>query len=264
MELTQAEESVLEVSSPAFTLDGYRELLSAFKDRGYGFTTFPESARMQGGAQPFVLMRHDLDFDLAAAEKIAQVEADEGVTASYFVLLRTGLYNPFSAEGTSALRQILDLGHQLGLHFDCAAYQPEFTVGDLAAASDREASILEQWFEQKVEVISYHRPSKIVLSGDPALSDPRIHTYMREFTQAVEYVSDSRGAWMYGSPLETEAFREGRPLHVLTHPIWWTHATPSPYHTLLEYRDRRIEELETAIARSCKVYRRGRFADLMD
>jgi len=261
MELTQ---SVATALSSTFSLDSYRALLTALKGRGYQFATFPGSAELLEQRRPFALMRHDIDFDLGAAEKIAEIEAEEGVVASYFVLLRTELYNLFSADGSAAVRRILDLGHQLGLHFDCAAYSPESTTRDLAEASDLEASILERWFGRKIDVISYHRPSKLVLAGDPELSAPRTHTYMRAYTESIRYVSDSRGTWGHGSPTDTDAFRNGKPLHILTHPIWWAHETPSPYHTLLDYRDQKIDDLETAMARSCKVYRQGQFADMTD
>jgi len=264
MELARAGVTFSGTSTSEFTQDAYRSLLTAFKEREYTFASFSESMRLLKRAERFVLMRHDLDFDLQAAALISEIEADEGVIASYFVLLRTDLYNPFSSDGSAAVRRILELGHHLGLHFDCAAYPPESTISDLAEASDLEASLLEQWFGRKIEVISYHRPSKLVLTGDPALSAPRSHTYMREFTEAIHYVSDSRGTWAYGSPTDSDAFRDGGPMHVLTHPIWWAHEAPSPYHRLLDYRDQKIDELETAIARSCKVYRQGRFADMTD
>src|SRR5688572_28789613 len=154
MELTQSADSV---SSSTFSLDGYRALLTALKGRDYQFATFPESEALLESGRPFALMRHDIDFDLTAAARIAEIEAEEGVAASYFVLLRTDLYNLFSAESTAAVRRILDLGHQLGLHFDCAAYSAESTTQDLAEASDLEASILERWFGRKIDVISYHR-----------------------------------------------------------------------------------------------------------
>ncbi len=264
MELAQAGVTIPGMSTSEFTQDAYRALLTAFKERDYTFASFPESTRLLEQAERFVIMRHDLDFDLLAAARIAEIEAEEGVKASYFILLRTDLYNPFSADGSAAVRRILELGHDLGLHFDCAAYPPESTINKLALASEREAFLLEKWFGHKIEVISYHRPNKLVLTGDPALSGQRSHTYMREFMQDIHYVSDSRGTWGYGSPTESEAFRDGRPMHVLTHPIWWAHESPTPYHTLLDYRDRKIDELETSIARSCKVYRQGRFADMTD
>src|SRR5687768_16107126 len=174
MELTTPVEPA---AASRFSLDGYRALLAALQDRGYRFSTFSESVALLEQGARFVLMRHDIDFDLQAAARIAEIEAEAGVMASYFVLLRTNLYNAFSAEGSSAVNKTLDMGHQLGLHFDCAAYSPESTVRDLAEASHLEASILEQWFGREIQVVSYHRPSKLVLTGEPALSSPRSHTY---------------------------------------------------------------------------------------
>src|SRR5579884_2125901 len=106
----------------AFTYAGYRELLRDYAAAGYRFGAFAEApARFEADAPPVVLMRHDIDFDLSAARRMAELEAEEGVRATYFFLLRTEHYNLLSRDGSSEVLRILELGHHLGLHFDCAA-----------------------------------------------------------------------------------------------------------------------------------------------
>jgi hypothetical protein len=253
-----------ESPAPEFTYDAFRHMVGALYDRGYRFESFasPRARSNEGGR--FVLMRHDLDFDLKAALRLAQVEGDEGVRATYFFRLRTDLYNLFSAEGSATVRCILQLGHHAGLHFDCAAYPSELSVAELAQACTREAQILEHWFNTPLDVVSFHRPGPLVLSGNPGVSAPRCHTYMAHFTQAVQYLSDSQGQWRFGAPLESEAFRLGKPMHLLIHPIWWNEACLAPYERLTAYRDARLADLEMCMARNCKVYRRGRLAHVPD
>jgi hypothetical protein len=247
-----------------FTLDSYRGLLRAFRTKGYRFALFPEAPGLLEANERFLLLRHDVDFDPAAALRMAQIDAEEEADATFFFLLRTDMYNIFSAEGSAAVREILKLGHKLGLHFDCAVYAQTLSITDLAEACGREASVLEEWFGTVVNAVSYHRPNELVLTRDPALSAPRCHTYMEPYTKRIHYVSDSQGSWRHGAPLDSDAFLSGRPMQLLVHPIWWQETEKGPYETLVDYRNARLSSLETAIARNCKVYRRGAFANIMD
>ena len=241
----------------AFTYTEYRRLLAHLTDCQYEFAWFDEAAaRLQTG-RPFILLRHDIDMCLEAARRMAEVEADCRIVATYFFLLRTEHYNLFSKEGAETARSILDLGHALGLHFDCAAYADGCDVDTLAAACRREAGILEAWFGRPVSVVSYHRPNALVLSGEPELSRPRLHTYMEIFRAPITYLSDSRGQWSRGSPTTTTAFRDARPLHVLVHPVWWDDNVASPEARLAAFRRRRVAALDGSLARNCTIYRPG-------
>jgi hypothetical protein len=190
--------------------------------------------------------------------KLAEIEAAEGIQSTFFFMIRTESYNVFSAAGSETVSRILALNHHLGLHFDCASYPPHAPVADLADACRREAAMLEQWFDRPVSVVSYHRPSPLVLTGDPCLSAPRLHTYQQLFTGPVTYLSDSRGCWSRGTPLEGATYRQRRPLHILVHPIWWNEHPMSPFETLEQYSERRHETLELELARNCTVYQEGR------
>ena len=117
--------------------------------------------------------------------------------------------------------------------------------------------MLENWLEYPVSTVSYHRPNQQVLTGDVALSYPLLHTYMKIFTKDIHYYSDSRGQWQFGFPSESDAFMQGRPMHILVHPIWWHEQPVPPYQTLLSYVDTQVESLERSIARNCVVYRNG-------
>jgi hypothetical protein len=57
------------------------------------------------------------------------------------------------------------------------------------------------------------------------------------------YYSDSRGSWSYGHPLESEEFKAGKGIQVLTHPIWWYQSKDSPEATVNHHADRAREEL---------------------
>jgi hypothetical protein len=238
-----------------FTHSGYRQLLRKLKGAGYNLIGFGEADCALRNREQFTLMRHDIDFDLEKAGCLARIEQSEGVSATYFFMLRTEHYNVFSREGTAAIQEILNGGHRLGLHFDCASYPEDLSDAALGAACRQEARMLEDWFERKVEVVSYHRPAPRVLQSCAGISHPYPHTYLPLYTKAIHYCSDSRGEWKHGDPLQTVAFAECRPLHILIHPIWWCEDrmdSCSVLHRLLTHKG---EGLKRSFAENCTIFR---------
>lgn len=247
-----------------FTLTDFVRFVSAFLDSGYRFADYEEVARDRPTTGRVALMRHDIDFDVLAAERMAREEAKLGVRAAYFFLLRTPFYSVFNEAETQAIRSILAMGHEVGLHFDRGSYPRECGTDVLAAACRKEADILGSWFGFTVKVLSYHRPGPVEIEGHAANSHPLLNTYMPEFTRAIEYRSDSGGRWRYGHPFESPAFRSGNPIQILIHPIWWTEEPLDPYEVLVRFAERRRYEVDLNIAKNCKVYRTGPFAHVTD
>ena len=96
----------------AFTPQGYRALIAALRDRGFETRMFADA----DPAQAHLIVRHDVDMELSAALSIAELEAEDGIKATYFFLVRSELYNAASQAGSSAIRRISALGHHIGLH----------------------------------------------------------------------------------------------------------------------------------------------------
>lgn len=240
-----------------FTYFNYQNAIKSFKDHGYTFASFDEAPKLLKQGTPFVLMRHDVDMDLEKALNLAEIENKCGISSTYFFLLRTDHYNVFSQSGTETVNKIIFLGHKLGLHFDCAAYKTNANVTELAEYCRAEVKILEYWFNTKIEIVSYHRPNALVLSGDPQLSAPLPHSYMPLYNHEIQYFSDSRGEWKRGAPWQSEIIEQKKPLHILVHPIWWNEIPQSPYETLSTLVDRKFDDLESSIAANCVVYNVG-------
>ena len=241
-----------------FTYREYASLVQDLKDSGYRFARFAEAADLLAARQSFVLMRHDVDMCLESALRLAEIESGLGITSTYFFILRTDHYNIFSKRGTEYVSQILALGHQLGLHFDPCAYDhrgPDTYF--LREVCSTECRLLENWFEHPISIVSYHRPSPFLLQGDPAITAPRHHTYMSLYTKDIKYFSDSGGEWRFGKPIESDAFRQGLPMQILIHPIWWTNNPLSAYDRLLSFVQKTKEALELSIAQNCRTYRIG-------
>lgn len=235
-----------------FSRSGYRALIQAFLERGYLARGY-EEARAD---QKHLILRHDLDMSLQAACPIAEIEHDLGVRGHYFVLLRTEMYNLFSPAGQSSLKDIQKLGHEIGLHFDAAPYVDN--LAELDAAAELECRILEDAAGAPVRMISFHRPAKILLGYAKRLGGRR-HAYEPSFFSDMGYVSDSRGGWHHGSPLDHEAYKTGRAIQLLTHPVWWTgSADMSPQNKLDRFVDERYELLRSELAANCETYQYDR------
>lgn len=243
--------------SATFTHDEYRLMLRGIAEAGYSFRRFPEAAGLLAGREPFVLMRHDVDMCVAKALAIARIEAEAGVRSTYFVMLRSDHYNPLSETDAPRIERMIEMGHGLGLHFDAAVYPELSGSADAALFRERcgrEIAVLEKWFGIPVQAVSFHRPSPLILKGEPDLTAPLPHAYMELFTKQIKYSSDSTGRWRFGHPLDSEEFAKRRPLHILTHPIWWDAEPLTPQQKLDGFIEERTRALERSVAANCTAY----------
>ncbi|MEK9660922.1 MAG: hypothetical protein VW644_04165 [Alphaproteobacteria bacterium] len=242
------------MSADDFTRAGYRALVAALLERGYAAVGYDAVAP----GERHLVLRHDLDMSIDAAVSIAGIEAELGVSAHYFVLLRTEMYNPWSDHARHQLDRIAALGHEIGLHFDASLYSDDIAALDRAAAE--ECTVLAALTGRPVETISFHRPSPALL-GRPGTIAGRRHSYEPRYFHDIGYCSDSRGAWHHGHPLAHDAVADGRALQLLTHPIWWDRDNAlDPVAALDRFRDARDTVLMNALADNCEPYRAARRA----
>ena len=179
------------------------------------------------------------------------MESAEGWRANYFVLMRSEMYNPFSAAGLRVLEEISAGGHEIGLHLDAALYGSDGEA--LEAAAGRECEMLESITGRAVSMISFHRPQLHLMPFDRALAG-RGNTYESRFFKDIGYCSDSRGAWRHGHPLAHAVRAEGRALQLLTHAIWWVGEGAKPDEKMNAFLDRRFSHLEEELAAHCAVH----------
>lgn len=219
--------------SEQFSLTNYKALLKELQHIGYKFTTYEEVQK----EQPHIVLRHDIDNSLEYAVEIAKIEAQLNIKSYYFVLLRTSFYNLFSERNELLLREILNHGHVLGLHFDASIYFSSDSKLDtnnsaiLADKANNECEILENFFHIKINHISFHRPVKNLLNHKGNLAD-RISTYNEKYFSGIGYCSDSGGDWKYGTPLDNENIKSKKAIQLLIHPIWWVERGESPKEKL--------------------------------
>lgn len=206
----------------SFTHEAYRMLLQTALSAGYNFIGYREAASQRSRIDNNTLIclwRHDCDNDLVASEEISAIEHSAGVIATYFIYLRSTLYNPLSQKNRDIIKTILSRGHQLGLHFDERSC-PHSASNEIAAAVDHECRIVAQEFSTSIEVVSFHQPSRVIL--DNLIKIHQLNTYDRNDMAGIHYISDSNKSWKGQDLLTIFRERRCRRLQVLTHPEWWT------------------------------------------
>lgn len=231
-----------------FSHQSYREMLQSFLQQGYRVCGFEEA----NPVERHLIVRHDIDMSLSLAEPIAEIESELGISATYFVLMGSELYSPFTQASRRSISRIQSLGHDIGLHFDASCYEND--SASLDGAVDAESQALELITGKPVRVISFHRPIPELQGSGPLAG--RRHAYEPRYFSEMGYCSDSRGAWHYGHPLAHEAVQVGRALQLLTHPIWWTsQVMDGPLPKLENFLNDKARVLKSELAENCAPYR---------
>jgi hypothetical protein len=194
--------------SLAFSVAEYRELLRAAKAGGYRFAFFDGPP-----ATGDLLLRHDVDLSLSAALAMAEVEAEEGVQSTWFLMTRSTFYNLASSDGEHALARLRELGHRVGHH----GVHPHVDLDD---RFDR--------------VVAWHNPEPEFMGAEV----PGAVNVMRPpFFDRDHYRSDSNQDWRGASPRDPLARREYAWLQLLIHPEVWMYEGGTMRETMEAFLD---------------------------
>ena len=101
-----------------FTLNHYKEILSSLKT-SHEFISFDA---VINSSKNFVLNRHDVDYSVENALKIAQIENKFDAKSTYFIMLHSEFYSFLEKKNLVLIKEINRLGHDIGLHFDSQFY----------------------------------------------------------------------------------------------------------------------------------------------
>lgn len=179
--------------------------------------------------ESFILLRHDVDMSVHEALDLARIENKLGIKATYFLLFHSDFYNLLEKEIVDLVREIIDLGHEIGLHFDSHFYEID-KEEQLEEYLIFEKNILEKVFGQKLNVFSFHNTNEFVLSCKKESYGGMVNTYAAFYQDKnqIAYCSDSFGYWRFERLKELIQERKHKKLQVLTHPEWWTNKVLSP------------------------------------
>lgn len=175
-----------------FTLNSYQSLLAAFQQAGYRFQTFEElmTHPLEGKS---VVMRHDVDELAWNALKMAQLEHELGVRATYFFRIVRQSNVP------EVIEQIVGLGHEIGYHYE-----------DLALAEGDEDKAIKSFEENLTYFRQYYPVRSVCMHGsstskfdnrllwkERSLSDYGLvgEPYISVDFEKVFYLTDTGYAW---------------------------------------------------------------------
>jgi len=204
--------------SCSFSLEHYRELLEAAQETGYRWTAFGQEP--QPGD---LILRHDVDLSLEAALQMAELEAELGARATYFLMTQSVFYNLGSSEGRRALNRLRELDHGVGLH----AVWPNLELNDRFDA-----------------VVAWHNPNPDYMS-EPV--EGAVNAMEPPYFEPEHYRSDSNQRWLHGCPHDQLRGAEFEWLQLLIHPEIWVYPGETMSETMNAMldaeRDRRRELL---------------------
>jgi hypothetical protein len=177
-----------------FSLAHYGGLLEAAREGGYRFAGFD---RAPGRGD--LILRHDVDLSLDSAIAMAELEAEDGVWSTWFLMTRSVFYNLASTEGERAIARLRELGHRVAHH----AVWPHVDLDDR--------------FDP---VVAWHNPEPAYMWGEIAGAS----SVMRKpFFDADHYRSDSNQNWRHRCPHDELAEGRFEWLQLLIHPEIWVY-----------------------------------------
>ena len=95
-----------------FTLEKYRQLCLCLRDHGFSPVTLSRYlSEPDTGSCRYVILRHDVDISPAKALRMAILERDLDIQASYYFRYPSTFHPP-------TIRTIASLGHEVGYHYE--------------------------------------------------------------------------------------------------------------------------------------------------
>lgn len=198
-----------------FTYDWYKNFINKAKENGYIFSSYTSYINNDKS----IILRHDVDMSIDKALEMAIVESEMNVSSTYFFLLTSNFYNLFNKENKDKLIKIMNLGHQIGLHFDEKQYA-HTNIDDLVSSINNEISLLQNLIKSKIEIYSNHRPSSLTINESSHITTQAKSAYSNEFFTNMKYFSDSRMNWRedFDKVIQESTVKK---IQVCIHPIWY-------------------------------------------
>ena len=205
-----------------FSIENYKYLIE-FISKNYSSIFFNE----YDSKKQIVLLRHDIDYSISNSLRLAKIEHNFGLKSTFFVNIHSEFYNFFEKDSIASLKEILKLGHSIGIHFDSTFWNlkdEEQLVKNLTF----EKAIIDEALGIKVNAFSFHNPTEFVLSFKKDTYAGLINTYSDRFMNEFKYCSDSNGYWRHERMFDVVESLNHERLHLLTHPGWWTSEIKPP------------------------------------
>ncbi len=207
-----------------FTIAHYCEIVKLAKNMGFQFILHKDEFMPE---RKDIIWRHDVEFSPDIALKMAQIENELGVRATYFFQIHSEFYNTLERYMSDILYKIKDLGHHIGLHYDSHYYN----VNDeemLERTLKIDKTYFEQVFNLELDTFSFHETTPFILGCQKDYYGGMLNVYSKSIKGNYQYCADSTGFWRYEVLDEVLRDEKVKHLQVLTHDAMWSEAVLSP------------------------------------
>lgn len=133
-----------------FTLGKYAQLCESIKALDCPVVPVREYLAVGKPRKKMVILRHDVDRDIGAAMRMANMESEFGLRSTYYVRKQASVFKP------DALKAIYGMGHEVGYHYEVLSK----VKGDIQKAI--------QLFERELKSFRQHVPIETIsMHGRP-------------------------------------------------------------------------------------------------
>ncbi len=196
-----------------FTYKTYKKILLKFLS-GHKNLTFSDFKRPKINYERFFIIRHDIDYCLEKALKMAEIDNSLSIRSTFFLQLSSPYYNLFDDKSYNIINKILSLKHEIGLHYDVNNYETRNKYN-----LKKEINILSSLISRKVSSISMHNPG---INGLKLIKHQNlINAYSNMFKKNINYYSDSAGSWRNSTYDFLTSEIVPKKVQFLFHPIFW-------------------------------------------
>lgn len=230
---------MIEYNLEDFTISHYRDILSLAVSR-LDFCDFINYSEVK---RPAVIWRHDLDLSVSSALKIAEIEADYGISSTYFILPHSPFYNLLERQNVDSVKKIIQLGHKVGLHFDSHFYGIS-SENQLEKELLYEKTFLDRLFETDIKCFSFHLTNGFTMKCEKYEYAGLVNAYASYFKTNAKYCSDSYGLWRFSRLYDFINEQTGPLNQVLTHPEWWVFPAMQPQDRIKNHINLLAEKLQ--------------------
>jgi len=221
-----------------FTLENYRRLLELATAERFVFSEYLDYE----SSDRRIIWRHDVEFSVHRAYKMALLEHELGLKCHYFVQIHSEFYNTFERAIGDLLVRIRDLGHNIGLHFDAHFWEVK-NLQQLEECLSRDKIALENLLEIPINSFSFHNTTPELLALNDLYYAGMLNVYGREIREKYRYCSDSTGFWRFERLEDVLQDASIQYLQVLTHDGMWQDVPMAPRRRVLRCIEGRAKNL---------------------
>ncbi|MFW9767197.1 MAG: hypothetical protein ACFFF9_13600 [Candidatus Thorarchaeota archaeon] len=206
-----------------YSIDKFRDLMITISKERYSVITFDEyESGLINQEKVNVILRHDVDISLPRTIKMAEVQAELGIPATYFFRLHAEKY--CFEEAVPVIKKLVDDGFKIGLHYetlsvakgdkkkaiellgkDIEKLREIAPMGVVAAHGQKEYKNREIW--ENVDKEALQISSAYDVQSDMYLSDA-----------GGKRLKDKKVLYRFNRLYEAKV---GQIVQVLIHPDWW-------------------------------------------